>query len=96
MEEWFSTGEFLICDSAYPCSRCTLMPFKGTNLTEDQTDFNTCVAHVRAINEQCIVVLKGKWKSLTELPITIRSAETATEDTEQWIGLQYAQSFIIS
>ncbi|KAF9370019.1 hypothetical protein BGX21_005719, partial [Mortierella sp. AD011] len=75
----FTNGQYLLSDSAYPTSRITITPFKGQSLDENQTDFNTCVAHVPVINEQCIGVLKNKWKSLMELPITTQSEETEEE-----------------
>ncbi|KAF9080532.1 hypothetical protein BGX23_002013, partial [Mortierella sp. AD031] len=46
-------------------------------LGADETDFNRCVSHVRACcNEHAIGVLKGRWKSLTELPIRVFDAST--------------------
>ncbi|KAF9583078.1 hypothetical protein BGW38_010293 [Lunasporangiospora selenospora] len=51
----------------------------GNDLTGDETDFNTCIAHVRACNENCIGILKSRWMSLKELPIRIRQ-ETSRGD----------------
>lgn len=45
---------------------------KGSNLNQDETDFNRCVAHVRACNEHTIGILKGCWTSLQRLPVRIR------------------------
>ncbi|KAF8926076.1 hypothetical protein BGZ58_000201 [Dissophora ornata] len=55
-ERYFDEGEYLVADSAYPVSTITVPAFKGPSLSADQIDFNTCVAHVRAISEQCIVM----------------------------------------
>jgi hypothetical protein len=72
---YFSPGEYLIADSAYPAdhARNTIIPSyrsnsKGTNKEES----NTCVAHVRIANEQTIGVLTNRWSSLKELRVQIK------------------------
>jgi hypothetical protein len=75
---FFSQGEYLIADSAYPAdlSCCTVVPSYKSNMKgTDIEDFNTCVAHVRVVNEHTIGVLKGMWSSLRELRIQIRKKE---------------------
>ncbi|ETL91203.1 hypothetical protein L917_10230 [Phytophthora nicotianae] len=60
---FFSQGEFLIADSAYPADVVsnTLVPAYKSNMKGvDIEDFNTCVAHARVVNEHTIGVLKRR------------------------------------
>jgi len=85
--QFFSLGQYLIADSAYPISTVTLCSFTGTNLTQDETDFNTCIAHVRACNEHTIGMLKRRFMSLRELPILVRehTYEKDMERAQDWV-----------
>lgn len=84
---FFSRGEYLIGDSAYPADRCcnTLVPAYRKNMKgTDIEAFNTCVAHVRVVNEHTIGVLKGRWASLKELRIQLNKKEDM-ERILRWI-----------
>eukprot|EP00644_Phytophthora_capsici_P000100 jgi/Phyca11/99824/e_gw1.4.719.1 len=75
---FFSRGQYLIADSAYPADRThnTIVPsYKKNQAGIDNEAFNTCVAHVRVVNEHTIGVLKGRWSSLRELRIQIKVKE---------------------
>ena len=78
--DFFAKGEYLVANSAYPVSLITVPSFKGPGLSVDQTAFNICVAHVRSVNESCIGMLKRRWGSLTEVPLTTRSEEKVERD----------------
>ncbi|KFH68198.1 hypothetical protein MVEG_05017 [Podila verticillata NRRL 6337] len=79
-DEYFSFGEYLVADSAYPISKFCVPVIKGAGLTQDEKDFNRCVAHVRACNEHAIGMLKGRWASLKSLPIRIRKGAARKEE----------------
>lgn len=84
---YLDPGEYLIGDSAYPVSIVTVTPFVGSKLSKDERDFNSCVAHVRACNENCIGMLKERWTISKDLPLALRSS-TIVEDTNKaldWI-----------
>eukprot|EP00644_Phytophthora_capsici_P013820 jgi/Phyca11/119893/e_gw1.40.258.1 len=75
---YFSEGQYLIADSAYPADRVnnTLVPAYKKNMKGNDIEaFNTCVAHVRVVNEHTIGVLKGRWSSLKELRIQLNKKE---------------------
>lgn len=60
---FFSRGEYLIADSAYPADRAcnTIVPAYRKNMKGNDIEaFNTCLAHVRVVNEHTIGVLKGR------------------------------------
>lgn len=85
--QYFSPGQYLIADSAYPVSTVTLCSFKGRDLTQDETDFNSCITHVCACNEHTIGMLKRRFMSLRELPILVKE-ETYEKDmsrAQDWI-----------
>lgn len=77
--EYFSLGEYLVADSAYPISKYCVPVIKGAGLSQDEKDFNWCVAHVRACNEHTIGMLKGRWASLKLLPIMIQKGAARKE-----------------
>lgn len=79
-DEYFSFGEYLVTDSAYPISKFCVPVIKGAGLTQDEKDFNQCVAHVHACNEHTIGMLKGQWASLKSLPIHIRKGAARKEE----------------
>lgn len=61
---FFASGEYLLVDSAYPTDLKddTLVPSYNSNMKgKAREDFNTCVGHVRVVNEHTIGVLKGRW-----------------------------------
>jgi hypothetical protein len=86
---YFAPGEYLLADSAYPISPVTVPVIKGAaGLTVDGRDFNRCVANLRATNEHAIGMLKGRWRSLTQLPVRITKEHPAEDLTRalDWIA----------
>lgn len=58
--DYFEPGEYLIADSGYPADRShnTIIPsYRKNSKGSDIEAFNTCVAHVRVVNERTI----GNW-----------------------------------
>lgn len=85
---YFTPGQYLIADSAYPISLITVPSFKGV-LSQDKTDFNRCIANARACNEHVMGMLKKRWRSLVELPVRIRKG-TNNADVKRgvdWIAV---------
>ncbi|GJJ74991.1 nuclease HARBI1 [Entomortierella parvispora] len=77
---FFDEGQYLLADSAYPISTVTVPVIKGqAGLTPDGRDFNRCVANLRACNEHCIGMLKGRWRSLKQLPVRIHARSEAAD-----------------
>ncbi|KAG1711660.1 hypothetical protein DVH05_008907 [Phytophthora capsici] len=75
---FFSGGQYLIADSAYPADtkRNTLVPaYRKNQHGHDNSAFNTCVAHVRVVNEHTIGVQKARWTSLREIRLQIKRKE---------------------
>lgn len=76
---FFGPGEYLLADSAYPAdfTHNTLVPaYKSSTLGSNIEDFNTCVAHVRVVNEHTIGVLKNRWGCLKELRTQLNTDES--------------------
>ncbi|KAL3680843.1 hypothetical protein R1sor_023799 [Riccia sorocarpa] len=74
----FDNGQYLLGDSGYiPLDRLVCL-YKRTGGDMDKVDFNTCIAHARVGNEQCIGILKARWHSLKEIRTQLRNpAENA-------------------
>ncbi|KAE9355365.1 hypothetical protein PR003_g2898 [Phytophthora rubi] len=86
--QFFSEGQYLLADSAYPADKTynTLDPaYKKYQAGTDNEAFNTCVAHVRVVNEHTIGVLKSRWSSLRELRVQIKIKEDI-ERVLRWIN----------
>ncbi|GMF27024.1 unnamed protein product [Phytophthora fragariaefolia] len=96
---FISQGEYLIADSAYPADveYNTLVPAYKANMKGlDNEDFNTCVAHVRVVNEHTIGVLKGRWSSLKELRIQIRKKTDMERITLWFTGCVVLHNMLIA
>ena len=53
--------------------------------TEDNSDFNLVVAHLRVVNEHCIGILKSRFSSLKGLRTQIRSTNEDTAAISDWM-----------
>ena len=88
-QDYFSPGQYLVADSAYPVSTITVPVIKGpASLTQDGADFNRAVANVRACNEHTIGMLKKRFASLRGMPNRIKQSEELKDTTRilDWIG----------
>ncbi|KAL3676594.1 hypothetical protein R1sor_026542 [Riccia sorocarpa] len=74
----FDNGQYFLGDSGYiPLDRL-VCSYKRTGGDMDKVDFNTCIAHARVGNEQCIGILKARWHSLKKIRTQLRNpAENA-------------------
>lgn len=73
-DNFFSRGEYLLADSAYP-SLLTVLPAYKRPLADrpDNTEFNYYLAKSRVRNEHTIGVLTSRWASLREMRNQLRS-----------------------
>jgi len=78
-EDHFSAGEYIIANSAYPVTPHCVPVIQGSQLTQDQLDFNRCIAHVHTVNEHTIGILKNQWQILTHLPNRIQPKKLHAE-----------------
>lgn len=81
----FSTGEYLLGDSAYPCSNTLVAPYKRplANRPANRT-FNTRLSNIRIDIEHAFGILKGRWQSLSGLRVRI-SNHKRYQFAVQWI-----------
>lgn len=71
-ESWFSPGEYLLGDSAYPCSDILIPPFKKPLANQRLNKrFNYHLSNIRVDIEHAFGVLKGRWVSLCGLRVRI-------------------------
>lgn len=89
-DAYFSQGEYLIADSAYPISVNTIVAIKAFNgipLMQDQVNFSSCIANACACNEHCIGMLKACWQSLKGLPAKFQEQSNVRDLTRvlEWI-----------
>lgn len=72
-EHFFSDGEFIIGDSAYALSETIVVPFRrnAAGLSNYQKKFNRHISSERVKVEHTIGILKGRFKSLTDLRIMV-------------------------
>ncbi|KAF9271386.1 hypothetical protein BGZ74_006085, partial [Mortierella antarctica] len=77
-----------------PISKYCVPVIKGAGLSQNEKDFNWCIAHVHACNEHAIGMLKGRWASLKHLPITIRKG-AARKERDLTKALDWIQLCII-
>lgn len=69
---WFSPGEYLLGDSAYPCSITVLPPYRKPQSNQrDNKKFNYQLSRIRVDIEHAFGMLKGRWYSLNGLRIRI-------------------------
>ena len=60
--------QYLIADSAYSLTKTTLPPYKAPlSNSNENAEFNYCLAKSRVQNEHTIGVLKSWWASLKEM-----------------------------
>lgn len=70
--KYFTTGEYLLADSAYPVSEITVAPYKKPAAsTSENEKFNFYHSRTRIAAEHTIGILKGRFKSLKSLRINI-------------------------
>ncbi|KAF6215836.1 hypothetical protein GE061_000171 [Apolygus lucorum] len=61
---------FLLGDSAYPCSRNLVTPFRSTGReTRQQRNFNRLLSSCRVVSEHCIGLLKQKFRQLYHIKL---------------------------
>ena len=71
--KYFAPGEYLLADSAYPVSEITVAPYKKpAALKRDNETFNLYHSRTRITAEHTIGILKGRFKSLKALRLTIK------------------------
>ncbi|OXA53469.1 putative nuclease HARBI1 [Folsomia candida] len=70
---FFSPGEYIIGDSAYPKSETLIVPYKRRQgqLTQTQRAFNKYISSHRIAVEHTIGLLKGRFQSLKQIRIQI-------------------------
>ena len=72
--EYLASGEYLLADSAYPVSEITVAPCKKpAALKRENETFNLYHSRTRIAAEHTIGILKGRFKSLKALRLTIRT-----------------------
>ena len=86
-EEHPSGGEYLLGDSAYPCSQRLICPLTcrgrgNSRLSQHHPIFNRCLSDMRIIIEHTIGILKARLRSL---PIRINNNE-AIREASSWVG----------
>lgn len=83
---FFSSGEYLIGDSAYGISETVVVPFRrsAAGLTRKQKAFNQHISGQRIAVEHCIGILKNRFCSLKDLRIQI-SPEGGHKQACEWI-----------
>ena len=81
--KYFSNGQFIIGDKAYPCTKFCIPPYiERWNVTEKQLNFNTYQAKMRQVVERSFAMLFGGFRRLKYLdmnrtdliPFTITSS----------------------
>jgi hypothetical protein len=84
--QYFSSGEYIIGDSAYPKSETVVVPYKRTNgnLSRRQSTFNTHISGYRIAVEHTIGILKGRFQSLRGLRINVNK-DSGHAKVCQWI-----------
>ncbi|GAV01078.1 hypothetical protein RvY_11845 [Ramazzottius varieornatus] len=81
----FTTGEYLLADSAYTTSAVTVSSYKRpSSLVEDNEQFNFYLASIRIRVKHAIGIPKGHFPSLQSLRIKIFDKETH-ERAVRWI-----------
>ena len=74
-DAFLSPGEYLLGDSAYPCNRAVITPYKRPLAnSRPNTRFNFLHSKVRVDIEHAFGILKGRWQSLNGLRVRISNA----------------------
>lgn len=69
---YFLSREYLLRDSAYPPTRIIVPPYKGVAKNNPQNkEFNQYLSSIQFDIEHAFGMLKGQWKSLTDLRLLL-------------------------
>lgn len=76
-ERFFSEGEFIIGDSAYPLTVNTIVPFKRRIglLDAQKRQFNAFISSMRVAIEHVNGILKGRFQSLLSLRVRVNQEQ---------------------
>ena len=75
-QNFFSTGQYLLGDSAYVLTSTVVVPYKAPlSANKENRTFNKRLSHLRVDIEHTFGILKGRWGSLKGLRIMINSQQ---------------------
>lgn len=85
-EQYFTEGEYLLADSAYPSTEWVVPPFKAPHNRQKVVErFNRKLSNVRIDIEHAFGMLKGRWSSLASLRLRLNT-QSRYKFAVQWIA----------
>lgn len=85
--DFFSDGEVLLGDSAYPLSASCMVPYKrrqANQLTEERRHFNLKLSEIRVKVEHTFGILKNRFPLLQCLPLAV-NGEKGRRRVIRWV-----------